>query len=669
MKLRMIIYGLLVNRVPTIGRQYHDIRKCRRTKTGRLYAWFALIGMNIAWLFGKRRFGANLLNPDAHKKIPADRSESSLSKRESPKEMASRLMEYDVISFDIFDTLIFRPFSRPTDLFFLLSEKLNYLDLERIRQEMERKARERRRKEEGHEEVTLKEIWEVMERECGIDKETGMKFEIETETAVCFANPYMLEVFRYLKGSDLKGSGKKIIAVSDMYLPSEVIRQIVEGCGYEGIGGYYVSCEYGASKSDGRLYRLVMERMGKQKRYVHVGDNLNSDITRAKKSGWHGEYYRNVNEAGAPYRAEDMSIITGSVYWGIVNAHIHNGLREYSREYELGYIYGGIFVLGYCQFIHEYVRTHDIDKILFLSRDGDILHQVYTMLYPEDSGEGKTEYVYWSRLAAVKMAAGYYKYDYFRRFLYHKVNQGYTLASVFETMELEDILWGCISYLNWKEKGKHKYTRDSWLTDRNVDGIKEFLLENWEDVLSHYAEQLEAGKVYYGEVLKGLNRVAAVDVGWAGSGAVALDYIVNHVWKLDCEVVGLLAGTNTVHNEEPDMSEALLGNGKLVSYLFSQGHNRDLWKLHDAGYGDNLAIENLLVSDHGALIGFYKDKNIKFSQSDRDNDKNKEIEAGMKDFVNQTSQMLKVGGYDAYAVIRQCILNRYSKYDRLNVGL
>ena len=75
----------------------------------------------------------------------------------------------------------------------------------------------------------------------------------------------------------------------------------------------------------------------------------------------------------------------------MVNSHIHNGLHCYSREYEYGYIYGGLFVTGYCQFIHEYVKSHRIDKILFLARDGDVLSKAYEILYPEE--EGKWEYV------------------------------------------------------------------------------------------------------------------------------------------------------------------------------------------------------------------------------------------------------------------------------------
>ena len=38
------------------------------------------------------------------------------------------------------------------------------------------------------------------------------------------------------------------------------------------------------------------------------------------------------------------------------------------------------------------------------------------------------------------MAAEYFKYDYFRRFLYHKVNQEYTLEEIMKSMELDDML-------------------------------------------------------------------------------------------------------------------------------------------------------------------------------------------------------------------------------------
>ena len=113
---------------------------------------------------------------------------------------------------------------------------------------------------------------------------------------------------------------------------------------------------------------------------------------------------------------------------------IHSGHSTFSREYEYGFIYGGLFVAGYCRFIHEYVKAHGIQKVLFLSRDGAVLLQAYRQMYPEE--RENTEYAYWSRLAAVKLTARYYRYDYLRRFLYHKVNQHYTLREILGGMEL-----------------------------------------------------------------------------------------------------------------------------------------------------------------------------------------------------------------------------------------
>lgn len=640
--MRIKIYHLLVNRVPAIQKKYHSLRQQKKGFGGRVYAWTVLLWMNWISLFCKRKYEEDFYYPDKRKKLPEDRSESTLSFRESPEKLAERLKQHDIISFDVFDTLILRPFSNPTDLFFVVGNKLNYLDFERIRREMEWTVRLKAKEQTGSYEVTLEQIYTELEKQAGIPKDRGIQAEIETEVELCFGNPYMLEVFRYLKDS-----GKKIICTSDMYLPEQSIRQMVEKCGFEGISEYFVSCEQNASKGNGTLFEKVKKTFGYDKTYVHVGDHPVSDVEWAKKSGFDTEFYQNVNISGMPYRAEDMSVITGSVYRGIVNAHIHNGLKCYSQEYEIGFIYGGLFVLGYCRWIHEYVRTHEIDKVLFLSRDGDIINQVYTMLYPEESGKDQTEYVYWSRLAATKMAARYFKYDYFRRFIDHKVNQGYTLKDIFESMEIVDMLEGMCQEAN--------LTTMTALTDRTAKVIKEYLMTHWEEVLAHYDEQLEAGKLYYEKVLAGCKRVAAVDIGWAGSGAVALNHIVNDIWKLDCEVIGLLAGTNTIHNAESNMSEPQLQSGKIVSYMYSHGHNRDIWKWHDAAKEHNVGIELLCSSLQGSLKGFYK-QNIGLKEPDVDGKIVEEIQNGILEFADMAKKLFFVGcpisGGDAYQVLR-----------------
>ena len=368
-----------------------------------------------------------------------------------------------------------------------------------------------------------------------------------------------------------------------------------------------------------------------------------SDQKQAERHGFASVPYRNVNELGNKYRAEDMSVIVGSIYRGIVNARLYNGLCSYTFPYEFGYIYGGLFVLGYCQWIHQWVQERKIDKILFLARDGDILSQAYEKIYPDDNT--KWEYVYWSRLAAVKLTAKDFKYDYFRRFLYHKTNQGYSIESIFQSMELEDMLE------DFLQGGKYK--KDTCLTDNNAEDVKKYFMENWNTVLRHYEGQSKWAKKYYQKALNGCQKAAAVDVGWAGSGAAALDHMVNKVWKLDCEIYGLIAGTNSVYNQEPNGSEAFLFHKKMDSYMFSQSHNRDLWKMHNPGKGHNIIVELLLASDTCSLKSFDEAGPV-FCRKREEID-SRQVQTGILDFIDDFLEKIKdippISGRDAYAPI------------------
>ena len=444
--------------------------------------------------------------------------------------------------------------------------------------------------------------------------------------------------------------GQHLIFTSDMYLSGAQIQELLNKNGYPEFKAYYISCDCKRSKYNGTLYELIKMKEGQKYTYAHVGDNQVADIKQAERHGFKAFYYANVNEVGNKYRSTDMSVITGGIYRGLVNAHIHSGKRVYSREYEYGYIYGGLFVTGYCQFIHNYVKKNRIDKILFLSRDGDVLSKAYHLLYPKE--DKKWKYVYWSRLAAVKMSARYYKYDYFRRFLYHKVNQKYSLKQIFESMELDDML----SELCENQRLKP----ETELTDQNVSIVKQYLISVWDMVLGHYEEQLKAGRQYFEKILRGNAKVAAVDVGWAGSGAIALDYIVNQIWNMQCEITGIVAGTNACQNSEPDTSETFLQSGKLVSYLYSQRENRDIWKFHAPVKGHNLYWEMFLDSTTGSLKGFYLDESgnfeCRFKEPTADAQKIEEIQKGILAFVKRYGIVQKslgklgeISGRDSYA--------------------
>lgn len=282
------------------------------------------------------------------------------------------------------------------------------------------------------------------------------------------------------------------------------------------------------------------------------------------------------------------------------------------------------------------------------------MSKVYQFLYPEESDN--CHYVYWSRLAATKMTAGYCKYDYFRRFLYHKVNQGYRLQEIFKSMELEDMLEVFLK----SEENTNKYSKESVLDENAAEIVKCYLKKNWEAVLEHYRAQTECAGKYYRERLAGCRKAAAVDIGWAGSGAVALDYLVNNEWKLNCSIVGLLAGTNTVYNQEPDASEPLLKNGKLEAYIFSQSHNRDIWKKHNPNKGDNITAELLLASEERSFRAFLENGEMEFSAGRKEIDA-KSVQQGILDFVSWYTEKMgegfKISGRDAYAPLLTVLEN------------
>ena len=53
-------------------------------------------------------------------------------------------------------------------------------------------------------------------------------------------------------------SGKRIIAISDIHLPSAILKEILSAKGFSNISEIYVSCEQESIKNDGSLYDVVL---------------------------------------------------------------------------------------------------------------------------------------------------------------------------------------------------------------------------------------------------------------------------------------------------------------------------------------------------------------------------------------------------------------------------
>ena len=142
-----------------------------------------------------------------------------------------KILKYDVISFDIFDTLITRKIYDPDDLFKLMGKKLEIEDFLEKRKKAEQKARQELKKD-----VNLDEIYNYYQKLYSKKKQKIQKLEEDLELDFCIPRKDMLEVFKELIEND-----KYIILTSDMYLKKDTITKMLKKCGFSGYIYFYVS--------------------------------------------------------------------------------------------------------------------------------------------------------------------------------------------------------------------------------------------------------------------------------------------------------------------------------------------------------------------------------------------------------------------------------------------
>ena len=190
------------------------------------------------------------------------------------REIEQKICKHKIISFDIFDTLLLRPYEKPTDLFYEIGKYYGDENFYYARIRAERKAREKFYRQE---EVTFDQIYEEIE-----EKYKGFyNKELDWERKVLYKNEEVNKLFRYALDNK-----KKIVICSDMYLPLKFLMQVLHLNGYEGISDYYISSEYMKTKASGNLFRCMVDKLEISPEHIlHIGDNTWSDGNAYRKYG------------------------------------------------------------------------------------------------------------------------------------------------------------------------------------------------------------------------------------------------------------------------------------------------------------------------------------------------------------------------------------------------
>lgn len=203
------------------------------------------------------------------------------------EQLTKRLSDLDGVSFDIFDTLLFRQVKKPTDVFTLVEQNTGVSGFSVHREQAEQRAREEQHRTGGGWEVTLHEIYAQMTAYSPEQRERFRQAELSAESDQLTANPLMK---RLVEG--LNELGIPLVVISDMYLDGNTLTTLLETCGFPPFKRLYVSSEERVGKSDGELFQRVRElEHWEGKEIAHIGDNFYSDVMMAKAHDILGIHY------------------------------------------------------------------------------------------------------------------------------------------------------------------------------------------------------------------------------------------------------------------------------------------------------------------------------------------------------------------------------------------
>ncbi len=321
---------------------------------------------------------------------------------DNKKDLLNVIDEYERISFDIFDTLIMRKTLSPDDVFEIMHCKLQgqFPKLDFV------KDRRKAILENDIPNPNIYQIYDKFMELTGLSKKDTtqiLKMELELEKSVLIRRDSMVEILQ-----EVKRMGKSICLITDMYLPTEIIVEILNDLQITQYDDILVSCDYRTLKCE-ELFDCYKKKYDAQS-YLHIGDNLYSDIECAQK--------RNIDciaiESGltkfrkSAYGKVEVLAETLSErnILGMFVAKLYNDpfLKSENLHMDLMQI-SELFInpLVFCMMedLKNVILRNHYDKILFAARDGYLLKHFYDIMKNENYPEGV--YFYTSRKAVTNI--------------------------------------------------------------------------------------------------------------------------------------------------------------------------------------------------------------------------------------------------------------------------
>ncbi len=213
-------------------------------------------------------------------KFTTDKSYIASSYYKELQTLLADIQHFDIVSFDIFDTILRREFTAPDYAKYKLGKDLaaqNYFssanDFVKKRNDAELVCRKAKNFEGD---VNIFDAYEELARTLGIN--TGLAHgwankEFYYDLAMSLPKDEMVQIVH-----ELSAKGKDIWFITDIYYTKEQISKMLRKIGISIPYSLFVSSDMGKRKDTGTMWSYVKDCVEKEgKSFVHVGDNVRSD--------------------------------------------------------------------------------------------------------------------------------------------------------------------------------------------------------------------------------------------------------------------------------------------------------------------------------------------------------------------------------------------------------
>ena len=300
--------------------------------------------------------------------------------KSSAVQLQRKIKGAEVISFDFYDTLFSRAVCNPKDLVTILDVFLKTLFSKCNINYEESRANVLKDLSENY---TFDELYDAIAKEKHIDRECIKKIKkLEIDFEERFLVPREAVISCMKKAVE---HGKEIYIISDMYLPVNFFRNVLEKKGINIEPDHIlISGELRRSKSDGTLWEYYKSLV--KRKLLHIGDNLVSDVENAKEKGIDSFYVASAwdilgmssmrgikKNVCSLWSSMIMGQIIGKIFSNPFALNKHNGKVRICTDEELGFYVFGPVILAFFQWLVRRVREDKVSRLVFMARDGFFL--------------------------------------------------------------------------------------------------------------------------------------------------------------------------------------------------------------------------------------------------------------------------------------------------------